>query len=75
MASTIVKDLEMDKDLDNISMLQIIDGHGCHPPRKVCFRRRIKYLKKVTYYQKKITYVKKYKFVPAYKTVTVCFWR
>lgn len=32
MANITVKDLEMDKNLDSVSMLQIIGGHGCHPP-------------------------------------------
>ncbi len=75
MANIVCKDLEMDKELDNVSMLQIIGGYRCHPPHRVCVRRRVKYLKKVFYTQKKIIYVKKFKFVPAYKTITVCFWR
>ena len=68
-------DLEMDKELDNVSLLQIIGGHRCHPPHKICYRKRIKYLKKVAYWQRRVTYVKRFKFVPAYKTITVCFWR
>ncbi len=75
MASIVIKDLEMDKELDNVSLLQIIGGHRCHPPLRICHRRRIKYLKRVTYWQRKVTYVRRFKFVPAYKTITVCFWR
>ncbi len=75
MANIVNKDLEMDKELDNVSLLQIIGGHRCFPPRRICIRRRVKYLKKQVYWQKKVTYVKKFRFVPAYKTITVCFWR
>ena len=35
MANLVIKDLEMDKELDNVSLLQIIGGHRCHPPHRV----------------------------------------
>ena len=57
MANIVIKDLEMDKELDNVSLLQIIGGHRCFPPRRICVRRRVKYLKKVVYLQRKVTYV------------------
>ena len=75
MASIVLKDLAMDKELDNVSLLQILGGHRCFPPRRICVRRRVRYLKLRVYLQRKVTYVRRFKFVPAYKTITVCFWR
>ena len=75
MTNIAIKDLEMDKELDNVSLLQIIGGHRCHPPRKICFRRRVRYIKRIAYKKKIVRYVTAFKFVPAYKTVLVCFWR
>ncbi len=75
MANIAIKDLEMDKELDNVSLAQIIGGHRCHPPRRICFRRRVRYIKRIAYRKRIVRYVTAFKFVPAYKTVLVCFWR
>lgn len=73
MANIVIKDLEMDKELDNVSLLQIVGG--CHKKHRVCYRRRVKYLKKVAYKKRIIKYVTAFKFVPAYKTIMVCYWK
>lgn len=75
MANIVIKDLEMDKELDNVSLAQIIGGHRCYPPRRICFRRRVRYFKRIAYRKRIVKYVTAFKFVPAYKTVLVCFWR
>ena len=75
MANIAIKDLEMDKALDNVSLAQIIGGHRCHRPGKICYRRRVKYIKRIAYKKKIVRWVTRFKFVPAYKTVQVCFWR
>jgi hypothetical protein len=73
MANIVIKDLEMDKELDKVSLLDIVGG--CHKKHRVCFRRRIKYLKRVAYRKRVVKYVTAFKFVPAYKTIMVCYWR
>lgn len=75
MANIVIKDLEMDKELDNISLLQIIGGHGCYPPKKVCHRKRMKFYKKIAYFKKIVKHVKKYRMVPRWKTEYVCYWK
>ncbi len=77
MANIVIRDLEMDKELDNVSLAEIIGGYRCNPKKRVCVRRRVRYLKRITYHARvvRVSYMKRTRYVAAYKTIRICFWK
>ncbi len=75
MANIVIRDLEMDKELDKISLLDIMGG-GCRRRRKYCYRRTVAVYRTVRRRHVKIrVWYTKHRKLVGYKSTTVCFWR
>jgi hypothetical protein len=75
MTNIIIQDLEMNQDLDNVSLGDIIGGHGCHGRKKICKRRVTSYYVKIRRRVRQVKYVWKTYRVKRFKIQLVCYWR
>lgn len=76
MANIIVQDLEMNQDMDNVSLGDIIGGSYCHGGRKkICKRKITSYWVKIRRRVREVRYVWKTYRVKRFKVQLVCYWR
>ncbi len=75
MTNIAIKDLDINEELDNVSLGSLIGGSRCHPPRRVCKKVLISYFKKVRVLAKKTVFYFKTIRVRAFKTALICYWR
>ena len=71
-----INDLEINEELDTVSLGSIVGGRHCGNPRqKVCKKVIISYFKKVRILAKKTVFYFKTVRVRAFKTALICYWR
>jgi hypothetical protein len=74
MANIVIKDLEMDKELDNVSLLEIIGG--CYRRRRICISKTVAVYKTVLRRHTRLqVWYTRHRVIAGYRSVTVCFWR
>lgn len=82
MANIVIQDLEVNKDLDNVSLGDIIGGSSCHGGngghgrhKKICKRKITSYWVKIRRQVRQVKYVWKTYNVKRYKVQLVCYWK